>query len=595
MWGTATSAYQSEGFTTAGNRGPSVWDTFIHLSEQQRIENNATAEHGNMDYEQYESKTVPLLQDLGVQYYRLSISWTRILSKQTEENPKGVVNQEGIDHYKSVFASLKKAGIEPVVTMWHWDTPQHLESAYGGWLNRQLMPLFFAEYAKVLLENFGSDCKYWITLNEPLTVARAGYSNGGHHPPGRCSNRARCKEGDDDTEPYLAGHTMIVSHGRAFNLFKNMKTKGTLPDTHVMGIALNAEWCEPMDAENEADRKAAQRCKLAQVGWFFDPIYFGRYPRRMTAKIPSLPAFTDEELDFVEGSHMNVYFQQQYTSTYATYRGGTKRPENKAPDLVKENLKGKCDYNCKMNITMSKYDMSGTPIGHKSDANNWLFSYGAGFRRMQKWISDRYSANGEKMSIIVSENGWGQPDKDQDGTLPSSKGNMERQLYDLDRCNYYRDHIGNMTLAMFRDQVDVRGYFAWTLVDNFEWLAGYTTRFGLTHMDYKTDMRTPKLSFRWLQKHVFSKTMGGVSLPTNGVLPPCSAEEYDKDREAITKTVTKLEYETAAAAQDSKASKEKGSKNLRSSNKDDKKVHKPDQVSAVKEEKPKVPLRRNQY
>lgn len=109
MWGTATSAYQSEGFTTAGNRGPSVWDTFIHLSGQQRIENNATAEHGNRDYEQYESKTVPLLQDLGVQYYRLSISWTRILSKQTEENPKGEVNQEGIDHYKSVFASLKKS------------------------------------------------------------------------------------------------------------------------------------------------------------------------------------------------------------------------------------------------------------------------------------------------------------------------------------------------------------------------------------------------------------------------------------------------------------------------------------------------------
>lgn len=500
MWGTATAAYQIEGFTKDGGRTPSVWDYFSNpeLRGFVQVRKNHSGDPANHDYVNYEKKTVPMLQDLGVKYYRMSISWTRIVQNQTEENPAGDINQEGIDHYKKVFAALKAGGVEPVITMWHWDTPQQLEADYGGFLNRKLMPIFFGEYAKVLVKNFGSDCKYWITLNEPLTVVQNGYWSPGSHAPGRCSNRTVCKEGNDMTEPYLAGHTMILSHARAFKAFKDLEAEG------VIGITLNADWCEPLDSSKEEDHAAAQRCLEGQNAWFFDPIYFGHYPESMRKGVGErLPEFTAEEKELVQGSHMNVYFQNQYTANYATGRSDGKTD---------------CGHDCDLNLNTSKYDLLGKPIGHKTPANEWLYKYPVGFRKYQKWISDRYSSGDQKMSIIVSENGWGDDDTTKDDNL-----------HDLDRCNYYREYIGNMSLAVNKDDVSVLGYFAWSLMDNFEWAEGYTTRFGLTYMDYETQMRTPKLTFRWMSKHVTPLKQ----LPSDGILPPCSKEEFEEDRKHI--------------------------------------------------------------
>jgi beta-glucosidase len=193
------------------------------------------------------------------------------------------------------------------------------------------------------------------------------------------------------------------------------------------------------------DRAAAQRCLEGQNAWFFDPIYFGRYPESMVTGVGSrLPTFTPDELSLVHGSHMNVYFQNQYTANYATVRT--------------DQTKTECGHDCDLNLNTSKYSPDGKPIGHKTPANEWLYKYPVGFRKYQKWISDRYSTDDQKMSIIVSENGWGDDDMDK-----------ESNLVDLDRCNYYREYIGNMSLAVNEDHVNVLGYFAWSLMDNFEW------------------------------------------------------------------------------------------------------------------------------
>lgn len=517
MWGTATAAFQIEGFTKSGGRSLSVWDHFADptLRGQPQVRYNHSGEPANHDYVHYESKTVPLLKDLGVKWYRMSLSWTRILQNQTEENPAGVINQEGIKHYKQVYAALRKGGIEPVTTMWHWDTPQELEVKYGGFLNRKLMPKFFGEYAKVLLENFGDDCKYWITLNEPLTVAQNGYTSPGSHAPGRCSDRNHCFEGDDTTEPYVAAHTMILAHAHAFKAFKDLRAKGTI------GITLNADWCEPRDSSNEKDQAAAQRCLEYQNAWFFDPIYFGKYPDSMVKGVGKrLPEFTKHELKLVKGSHMNVFFQNQYTGQYATGRTEHEQTAKDCMDpqgTMQWDCRIDCGRDCDMDLNITK-DKDGEPIGYKTPANGWLYSYPVGLRKYQKWISDRYSSKRQKMSIIVSENGWGDADI-----------NKTSNLVDLDRCNYYRQYIGNMSLAVNEDKVNVRGYFAWSLMDNFEWAEGYTTRFGLTYNDYEKQVRTPKLTFRWMSKHVTPLKQ----LPKDGILAPCSEQEFNEDQKQI--------------------------------------------------------------
>lgn len=481
VWGTATAAFQIEGSTAAEGRTPSVWDEFSK-PEYHHVRHNGTGEAADEDYKYYAEKTLPLLRGLGVKHYRMSISWTRVLQYQTAENPAGEVNAAGLAHYEKVLDALLSNGIEPVVTMWHWDTPEALEVQYGGFLSRDLMPKFFEAYARVLLKRFGDKVKYWITLNEPLTLVTNGYNTPAPHAPGRCSNRSLCAAGNDRTEPYLAAHTLLVSHGCAFQAFRELKAQGT------MGITLNGDWCEPLGAASAEDQAAATRCVEYQSAWFFDPIFFGRYPASMRDLVAErLPEFTAEELGVVHGSHMGVYFQNLYTAKYA----------QNAP-------LGDCGHNCDGNYTTTEV-RGGMAIGPKSPANDWLYSYPVGFRRYLAWISERY----RDIVIIVSENGWGQADAE----------GKEELLNDIDRCNYYREYIGNMSLAHHEDGVDVRGYFAWSLMDNFEWGEGYTTRFGLTYVDYETQERTPKLSYHWFARHVAPLKQ----LPKDGVLPECVA------------------------------------------------------------------------
>lgn len=488
IWGTGSSAYQSEGFTKEAGRTPSIWDNFA-LPRLKKVKGGSTADPADQDYIFYKERTLPLIENLGVQHYRLSISWTRVLHSQTARHPNGVENKEGISHYRLVLKELRSVGFEPVVTMWHWDTPLDLENDFKGFRSRRLMPIFFGAYAKLLFKHFGDLVSYWITLNDPVAVVQLGYSVPGSLAPGRCSNRAFCLKGDQWKEPYLVAHTMLVSHGHAFKAWKEAGSQG------LIGIALKGDFCEPQDPDEDADVASAELCVERQLGMFFDPIFFGDYPQSMREHAGDrLPVFTTWEMSFVNGSHAGAFFLNYFSGVYARKQPGSP----------------KCGFPCDGGYQAMQKNADGNRLGAVSSVDAWITSYGLGLRKILRWISRRYrSEDGQEIKIFVTANGW--PDKDE---------GADKSVVDLDRCNFFREHLGNMSLAVHEDAADVRGYFAWSLLDGFEWNLGYTSRMGLTYVDYSTQDRIRKLSSRWFSEHVAPL---GV-LPSNGVLPECQAD-----------------------------------------------------------------------
>lgn len=485
-WGTATAAFQIEGYTKDGGRTPSIWDEFSDPSLH-HIKEDATGDPADEDYVRYQ-ETVSLLSALGVKNYRMSLSWTRIVQEQTKDNPSGRVNMEGVNHYIDVFEALTNAGIAPAVTLWHWDTPNAIETTYGGMLDSETLPIFFGEYARICYKYFGKYVKTWITLNEPYTLFSNGYMGTGAHAPGRCSDRSHCAEGDDLTEPYKVLHTQILAHAHAFKVFVEAQMWGQVSMDSVCGIVLNSDWGEPM-TDSSDDKGASDRYGEFQAGMYFDPIFHGDYPNSLHEGVGDrLIKFTEEERDLIKGSHSGVYFMNFYTGQYVK-----SRPEG-----------GNCGYECDARISRSHFDANGNPIGVKCKANEWLYRVPFGFRKMLNWVSSRYGG----IEIRVTENGWGDPD---------TPDNLDAMLQDMGRCQYYRQYIGNMSLAHHSDGVNVRGYFAWSLMDNFEWADGYTTRFGLTYVNYTSQKRIPKMSFLWYKQVAAMK-----ELPVDGVLPECS-------------------------------------------------------------------------
>jgi len=491
-WGTATAAYQVEGYITADGRTPSIWDTFSD-PQKGHIANGASGEPADEDYVRYQ-QTIQLLTGLGVKNYRFSLSWTRIIQQQTVNNPAGKVNMPGVQHYINFFEALTSAGISPTVTLWHWDTPDDIETMYGGFLNPGLLPMFFEEYAKVVFKYFGKYTKYFASLNEPYTLFSNGYMNTGAHAPGRCSDRSHCENGDDTTEPYKVLYTQILAHAYAFRAFNNAKQAGDVRSDAVLGIVLNCDWAEPASNSQE-DILAAERFLEYQAAMYFDPIFTGEYPQSLIDGVGArLPRFDDEQKALIKGAHNGVYFMNFYTGQFVWNN---------------EEQNG-CGYNCDARIHHGSISPSGAVIGYPCKANTWLYRVPYGLRNMLKWVHNRYDG----IEIRITENGWGDPDTDE----------LNDMLNDSDRCEYYREYIGNMSLAHHEDGVNLKGYFAWSLMDNFEWADGYTTRFGLTYVNYTTQERIPKQSYYWFQQVARLK-----ELPQDGVLPACQQFEVARE------------------------------------------------------------------
>ncbi|KAF2813158.1 beta-glucosidase [Mytilinidion resinicola] len=455
LWGFATASYQIEGAPHEDGREDSIWDVFCRIPGK-----IADASSGDVACDSYHRthEDIALLRECRAKAYRFSLSWSRIIPLGGRNDP---VNEKGLQYYVQLVDDLHAAGIEPMITLFHWDLPAELDKRYGGLLNKEEFVKDYENYARVVFKAMGSKVKYWITYNEPWCSSILGYSTG-LFAPGHTSDRTKSAIGDSSREPWIVGHNLLIAHGAAVKAYRDdFREK----DGGQIGITLNGDWVEPWDADDPADVEACDRKIEFAICWFGDPIYFGKYPDSMRKQLGDrLPQFTEEEIALVKGSN-DFYGMNHYCANYIKHKDGPAEPE---------------DFTG--NLEMLMENKAGESIGPETQSV-WLRPYPIGFRKLMKWLSDRYGGP----VFYVTENGTSLKGEND---LP-----LDELLQDDFRCEYFRGYIGALAAARSKDGVDVRGYMAWSLMDNFEWAEGYETRFGVTYVDYNGGQkRHPKKS-----------------------------------------------------------------------------------------------------
>uniref|UniRef100_A0A0D9W752 beta-glucosidase n=1 Tax=Leersia perrieri TaxID=77586 RepID=A0A0D9W752_9ORYZ len=432
LFGAATSAYQIEGAYLDDNKGLNNWDVFTH-TQAGRISDGGNGDVADDHYHRY-TEDVEILHNLGVNSYRFSISWARILPR----GRLGDVNPAGIAFYNRLIDALLQKGIEPFVTLNHFDIPQELETRYRGWLGAGIREEF-VYYSDVCFKAFGDRVRSWTTFNEPNLYTRFQYMLG-VYPPNRCSPPfGSCSGGDSRREPYVAAHNILLSHAAAV---RNYHTNYQAKQGGKIGMVI-------------------------AMKWFLDPIFFGDYPRVMKEMISSnLPKFTPEEKKLLQTNKMDFIGINQYTSIYA-----------------KDCIYSPCALNTYEGnaLVYTTGVRNGKKIGRPTAFSSY-FVVPQGIESAVMYVNDRY----KDTPIFITENGYSQ----------HSNTNMEDLINDVERVNYMQCYLKYLSSAV-RKGANVRGYFAWSLVDNFEWIFGYTVRFGLYHVDFDTQERIPRASAKW--------------------------------------------------------------------------------------------------
>jgi beta-glucosidase len=435
VWGAATSSYQIEGAWLEGGKGLSIWDAFSHTPG--KIKNDETGDIACDHYHRLE-EDVKLMAEMGLQAYRFSISWPRI-----QPSGRGKPNPQGIRFYSELIDALLAHHITPWVTLYHWDLPLALQLEYDGWLDPQLAS-FFADYAAICFDAFGDRVKHWLTLNEPWCSAVLGHGLG-ILAPGRTSR----------DEPYLAGHTLLRAHAMAVERYR---TQFQPQQKGLISLSNNCDWREPL-TDSAADREAAQRAVEFFLGWFADPIYKGDYPASMRERLGDLlPHFTDAEQALLKGS-ADFLGLNHYSTMYAANANASHNQGGFAGDLG--------------------VVMSSDPNWEKTEMEWNIVPWG--FRKVLQWLEERYDSPG----IYVTENGCAFPDVVEHG-----------QVHDNRRIAYLEGYLNAGHDAM-ESGVNLKGYFVWSFMDNFEWSEGYSKRFGIHHVNFRSGRRTPKASAKW--------------------------------------------------------------------------------------------------
>ncbi|XVF26002.1 hypothetical protein REPUB_Repub13aG0262700 [Reevesia pubescens] len=463
LFGTASAAYQYEGGYLSDGKGLNNWDVYTH-----KPGNVIDGSNGDIAVDHYHRylEDIDLMESLGVNSYRFSISWARILPK----GRFGKVNLAGIDFYNNLIDALLLKGIQPFVTLTHIDLPQEIEDRYGSWLSPESQK-DFAYFADICFKSFGDRVKYWVTFNEPNYVVKFGYRQGSF-PPSRCSRPfGNCTNGDSETEPFIAAHNIILSHAAAVHIYR---TKYQAKQGGSIGIVMNCAWYEPM-SNSLADKLAAARAHSFSVNWFLDPIVFGRYPPEMQRILGSiLPEFSTSEkeklkkgLDFIGINHYTSYYVQDCMYSVCEPGPGTSKTEGSWGQSPQKN---------------------GIPIGEPTEVD-WLYVYPRGMEKILTYLKKRF----HNIPMFITENGY--------GNVAKANSTIEDSLQDIKRAEYMAGYLDALARAT-RKGADVRGYFAWSLLDNFEWEFGFTRRFGLHHVDLKTLKRTPKFSATWYKNFI---------------------------------------------------------------------------------------------
>ncbi|WYZ43707.1 hypothetical protein EsH8_VII_000143 [Colletotrichum jinshuiense] len=393
-WGTATAAVQIEGAVSQDGKGKSIWDTYTHLEPSKTNGENADVA---CDHYNRVSEDIALMSSLGVDVYRFSLAWTRIIPLGGRKDP---VNEQGIAFYSNLIDQLLAHNIQPVVTLYHWDLPQELYDRYGGFLNTAEFKADFENFARLCFTRYGDRVKKWVTFNEPYIISIFAHHNG-VLAPGRCA----ASGADTKTEPWRVGHTIILSHASVVQLYKSDFQPSYGGE---ISIVLNGHFYEPFDANSQADIDAAQRRMEFYIGWFGDPIFLGKdYPPAMRAYLGArLPEFTPEEQETLrQTATINAFYGMNHYST--KYARSLQDPP------VEDDWTG--------NIEETSVNSQGVEIGPMSGFQ-WLRMAPEGFRKLLNWVWDRY-----RLPIIVTENGCPCPGED-DVEIAVNDGFRKRYL-----------------------------------------------------------------------------------------------------------------------------------------------------------------------
>ena len=440
LWGAATSAYQVEGSPLADGAGPSIWHRFAHSPGL-----TAGGETGDVACDHYHrwAEDVALMADLGLNAYRFSLSWSRILPEG-----RGRVNQAGLDFYSRLVDALLAKNIKPVVTLYHWDLPADLDDR-GGWLNPDVAD-WFADYARVAFRKLGDRVTMWATLNEPWVVVDGGYLHGLLAPGHRNLFEA----------PRVAHH-LLLSHGTAVQVYR-AEAKGGAKGK--IGIVLNIEPKHPASGDPK-DHQAVRRADAYMNRQYLEPVLGRPYPAELREIYGS--AWDDRVQNEIPRIAQPIDF---LGINYYT-RGLTRHDPDALP--VRASL---------VQVPGATYTETGWEV------------YPKGLTETLLWVKERAGA----LPLYVTENG---------AAFPDPPHLSDGRLDDGSRVDYYREHL-RAALDARRQGVDLRGYFAWSLLDNFEWSLGYAKRFGIVHVDFTTQRRTLKASARLYGDVITSR--GGV-------------------------------------------------------------------------------------
>jgi beta-glucosidase len=439
LWGSATSAYQVEGSPLADGAGPSIWQRFTHTPGLVR-----DGDSGDIACDQYRRyrDDIALMQRLGMNAYRFSISWSRVLPEG-----RGTVNAKGLAHYERLVDTLLEHGIAPAPTLFHWDLPAALDDR-GGWLNPDIA-YWFADYASILFRALDDRVPMWSTLNEPWVVTDGGYLHGVLAPGHR-----------NAFEAPIATHHLLRAHAAAVQAYRAL-------GRHRIGIVVNLEPKYPASA-SDADRAATARAHAYMNRQYLDPVFLGRYPAALREIFgeawPDWPAgdlaFIRQPIDFVGVNY--------YTRSVTRFDASS-WPLGAAPVRQKQ----------------ATYTETGWEV------------FPQGLTDTLEWVKARYG----NPPIYVTENGAAFFDP------PVAEGG---RVADPLRVDYLRKHLAAVHAAR-ASGVDVRGYFAWSLLDNFEWSHGYSKRFGVVFVDYPTLERIPKSSFAWYREAIARQRAEGAA------------------------------------------------------------------------------------
>lgn len=466
MWGSASAAYQIEGAWNIDGKGISVWDKFVRIPE--KTFKNTT---GNVAVDHYHKfkEDIALMAELGLKTYRFSIAWTRIYPEG-----KGEVNRKGLRFYHDVIDECLKYNIEPMVTIYHWDLPQVLQDAYGGWENRQIID-DFNQYAITLFKEYGHKVKYWITMNEQNIFTRLGWLNG-IHPPGKIDNEKMF---------YQVNHHANMAHAKVVLSFHDLVPNGKIGASFAQHPSYALD-CRPENAMAKVDYDDLKNY------WWMDIYAYGRYPKAAMKYIEAkgvAPKIECEDMKIIEEAAKKINFMgiNYYRSDVVAYNpidgvssSGVFNTTGEKGTATVPGIAGLFKNPLNPYLTTSDWDWTIDP---------------SGLRMCCREITSRYN-----LPIIISENGLGAFDKLDD-----------EKVHDSYRIEYIKAHIEELKKAI-DEGCDVLAYCTWSFTDLLSWLNGYQKRYGFIYVDRDenedkgTLKRYKKDSFYWYQNII--KTNG---------------------------------------------------------------------------------------